>query len=384
MFMGNCFKTLTIDTTSLPEDKIYKKVYPIISKRITDRCGAKCISTGDSEYLLRFSLDSSLANEAFRIINLVGISGVEIQGKNFLALMYGAGQFLHKSQYCNEGINPCEWRGESAPHCEKRMIFFAQHFHNWYQSCSEEEIREHIEDLVLWGINGVVSVFSCLNLKGWDDPDLDNYVSLFHKTLSAARELNLKIGIEYSNVDFMIPNKEIAADEHLLLSQTGNLICPSSEEGFTYYQSILSRILDYTDELGSLDFITIWSYDEGGCSCDKCWPWGGKGFYNMAHRISKYIKSRYPKIEILLATWHFERTPQQKGEWHLLYENLQADAEKGDNWVDYLLLETRDDFDAVYYPIGHGNPTEHCATSPAHRDTLFRYHREAFLPRRLR
>jgi len=62
----------------------------------------------------------------------------------------------------------------------------------------------------------------------------------------------------------MIPRKDIAADKKYLLSQTGNLVCPSTEEGFAYYQQMLARILDCTDEFGGLDFIAVWSYDEGG------------------------------------------------------------------------------------------------------------------------
>ena len=358
--MSLYLKTISIDTASLPaSEPIYGKLYPIVSKRIQDRCATVCSNAAEGEYVVRFRLDSCVPSEGFRISDLAEGNGIEITGADFLALMYGAGQFLHKSRYVKDGILPTDWRGQSVPQCEKRMIFFAQHFYNWYQCCSAEEIREHIEDLTLWGINGVVSVFSCLNLTSWEDPNLAELVALFHKTLSAARELNLKIGIEYSNVDFMVPNKAVAADKKYMISQTGNLVCPSTEEGFAYYQWMLSKILDYTDEFGGLDFITIWSYDEGGCSCDKCWPWGGRGFYNMAHRISKYIKGRYPKIEIWLATWYLGRHERQKEEWPLLYKNLQEDAAKGDNWADYLLLETRDDYDAVFFPVRNGQPTAH-------------------------
>lgn len=358
--MSLYLKTISIDTTSLPaSEPVYAKLYPIVSKRIQDRCATVCSAGPEGEYVVRFRLDSSIPSEGFRICDLADATGIEIAGGDFLALMYGAGQFLHKSRYVKDGILPTDWRGQSVPQSEKRMIFFAQHFYNWYQCCSAQEIREHIEDLTLWGINGVVSVFSCLNLTSWEDPNLAELVALFHKTLSAARELNLKIGIEYSNVDFMVPNKAVAADKKYMISQTGNLVCPSTEEGFAYYQWMLSKILDYTDAFGGLDFITIWSYDEGGCSCDKCWPWGGRGFYNMAHRISKYIKGRYPKIEIWLATWYLGRHERQKEEWSLLYKNLQEDAAKGDNWADYLLLETRDDYDAVFFPVRNGQPTAH-------------------------
>lgn len=358
--MSLYLQTISIDTASLPaSEPVYAKLYPIVSKRIQDRCDTVCTNAAQGDYVVRFRLDSTVPSEGFRICDLAEGNGIEITGADFLALMYGAGQFLHKSRYVRDGILPTDWRGQSVPQCEKRMIFFAQHFYNWYQCCSAQEIREHIEDLTLWGINGVVSVFSCLNLTSWEDPNLAELVALFHKTLSAARELNLKIGIEYSNVDFMVPNKAVAADKKYMISQTGNLVCPSTEEGFAYYQWMLSKILDYTDEFGGLDFITIWSYDEGGCSCDKCWPWGGRGFYNMAHRISKYIKGRYPKIEIWLATWYLGRHERQKEEWPLLYKNLQADAAKGDDWADYLLLETRDDYDAVFFPVRNGQPTAH-------------------------
>jgi len=357
--MAAYLKHISIDTTTLPASQpIYQRLFPIIKKRIEDRCCTEVTEQAESnDFTVRFQLDETVPAEGFRLIDTE--TGILITGADFLALMYGAGQLLHKSRYSTEGFLPTGWRGESVPACEKRMVFFAQHFHNWYQRCTAEEIREHIEDLTLWGMNGVVSVFSCLNLTSWEDPNLKELASLFHKTMSAARSLGLKIGIEYSNVDFMIPNKAVAADKKYMLSQTGNLVCPSTEEGFAYYQWMLSRILDHTDEFGGLDFITIWSYDEGGCSCDKCWPWGGKGFYNMAHRISKYIKERYPKIEVWMATWYLGRTEKQKEEWPMLYANLQADAAKGDDWCDYLLLETRDDYDAVFFPVRNGQPTAH-------------------------
>ena len=358
--MNACIKKLFIDTSALPAaEPIYAKIAPIVKKRVEDRGATVCCTAAEEgAFILRFQLDADVPAEGFRLTDIAG--GILITGADFLALMYGAGQFLHKSHYQAEGMIPTAWRGESVPATSKRMIFFAQHFYNWYQRCTAEEILEHIEDLVLWGINGVVSVFSCLNLTSWEDPNLAELVDLFHKTLSAARALKLKIGIEYSNVDFMVPNKAVAADKKYMISQTGNLVCPSTEEGFAYYQWMLSKILDYTDEFGGLDFITIWSYDEGGCSCDKCWPWGGRGFYNMAHRISKYIKERYPKIEIWLATWYLGRhAERQKDEWPMLYQRLQEDAAKGDDWADYLLLETRDDYPAVFYPVEHGQPTAH-------------------------
>ena len=356
--MNRCIRTLYIDTSSLPLAEPYIKLYPIVKKRVEDRCGTHCVNTVQAgAFVLRFKTDASLPAEGFCLREEE--DGIAILGADFLALMYGVGCFLHRSRFLAEGLCPTDWRGQSAPACSKRMIFLAQHFHNWYQQCGVQEIREYIEDLVLWGINGVVSVFSCLNFTGWDDPKLPSMISLFQNTLSIARELGLKVGFEYSNVDFMVPRTDVAADKSRVPSKTGNLICTSTEAGFAHYQQLLSRILDYSDAFGGPDFITLWSYDEGGCSCERCFPWGGNGFYHMSHRISRYLKERYPRIEIWLATWYVGKKDYQIDEWPMLYRHLQEDTESGDHWVDYLLLETRGEYPQMYYPIEHGSPTAH-------------------------
>ena len=142
--MEHTVKRICIDTAALPAQKaVFEKIYPIVKKRIEGRCGAVCQpGTEPGVFVLRFVLDESVPDEGFHLTDLE--DGIQISGAGFLALMYGAGQFLHKSRYTAQGIVPTQWRGESVPQTSKRMIFFAQHFYNWYQCCSAQEIREHI------------------------------------------------------------------------------------------------------------------------------------------------------------------------------------------------------------------------------------------------
>ena len=357
--MGICIKKLFIDTSALADaGEVYGKLYPIIKKRVEDRCNAVCMNTaGDADFVLRFELDSEIPTEGFRLTEMTACKGILVTGKEFLGLMYGAGQFLHKSHYTQEGVEPTDWRGLSVPQNEKRVMQFCQHFYNWYQMCSEEELREHIEDLVLWGLNGVSGVFSCLNLTGWDDPNLEPLVRNFRCLLKTGKDLTLQCGMEFSNVDFMECREELRADYKYLISKTGNIICPSKPGGYEYIQELLEKILTFSDDIG-LDFIVYIAYDEGGCSCDDCWPWAGKGYYDMTHRLSKFVKQKYPNMEFWLFTWYVGRGKDHIDEWPSLYKRLQEDAAKGDNWADYLLLETRDDYDQVYYPVRNGKPTE--------------------------
>ena len=156
--MEYCVKRIFVDTSTLSAtNENFGKIFPIIKKRVEDRCCAVCCENGaDADFVLRFMLDETVPAEGFRLSDEDG--ALVVRGADFLALMYGAGQFLHKSRYTAEGVIPTTWRGQSVPQTQNRMIFFAQHFFNWYQCCSVEEIREHIEDLVLWGILFVILI----------------------------------------------------------------------------------------------------------------------------------------------------------------------------------------------------------------------------------
>ena len=355
--MAFCVNKLHIDTSALPEEPVFQKIYPILKKRIEARCGTVCVCDGiGADFVLQFVLDDTVPAEGFRLTDCDG--GIQISGCDFLALMYGAGHFLRKSTYAPDGMMPTDWRGQSVPQNEKRVIQFCQHFFNWYQCCTEEELREHIEDLVLWGLNGVSTVFSCLNFTGWDDPNLSDAVKIFRSLMQIAKDLHLKTGVEFSNMDFMIPRKELRADYKYLLSKTGNIICPSVEGGYAYIEELFGKILALVDDIG-LDFIVYIAYDEGGCSCDKCWPWAGRGYYDMTRRLSAFARERYPHLEFWLFTWYVGHGEDHRDEWPALYRRLQEDAAKGDNWADCLLLETRDYYEQVYYPTWHGQPTPH-------------------------
>ena len=356
--MAECIKRICIDTSALPKaERAYQQLFPIVKKRIEDRCGAVCLENDEmAEFVLRFVPDQTVPAEGFRLTD--GEKGITVTGRDFLALMYGAGQFLHKSRYTSEGLLPTTWRGQSVPQNEKRVIQLEQHFYNWYQCASEEELREVVENLVLWGLNGVSTVFSCLNLDSWEDPKLNSLVKIFRSLLKIGKELTLKLGMEFSNVDFAIPREDLRADYKYLFSKTGNLICPSTPGGYEHIQGLLEKILSFTEDIG-LDFIVYIAYDEGGCSCDKCWPWAGRGYYDMARKLSRFVKQKHPNMEFWLFTWYVGRGEDHIEEWPSLYKRLQEDAAKGDNWVDYLLLETRDDYDQVFYPVRNGQPTAH-------------------------
>src|SRR5690606_21908111 len=94
--------------------------------------------------------------------------------------------------------------------------------------------------------------------------------------------------------------------------------------------------LDLFTSVG-LDAIIFWPYDEGGCGCDECWPWGARGFPKLSKEISYLARKKFPHIEIVLSTWVFD-TPNA-GEW----AGLSKFLENNQGWVDYIMADSHED-----------------------------------------
>ncbi|MBR3641186.1 MAG: hypothetical protein IKN53_04050, partial [Oscillibacter sp.] len=348
------YRTLTVDTADLPKgEPLYEKLFPLVKSRVEERCGAQVVREGGA-FTLVLRLDRALTGEAYAIGR--GEDRAVISGADFNALVFGLGRFLHGSQYGAEGVAPCAWSGVTAPRASVRAVYFAMHFFNWYQRCEPEEIERYVEDLMLWGINAVTVIFPKINLSGWDDPNTEKAFVLMKKIFTAAKKMNMKTGFQSSNQDFDPPNPAVAADKSKLLIKSGNLICPATEAGYTYLRGMILPVLRELAPIG-VDYMSFWSYDEGGCSCEKCWPWGANGQYNYAKRMSAEIRKELPNIQVIYSTWLYERASNQAGEWDAFYRRVKEDEANGEGWIDLILVETRD-HPSCKYVLEHGSPCE--------------------------
>jgi hypothetical protein len=96
--------------------------------------------------------------------------------------------------------------------------------------------------------------------------------------------------------------------------------------------------------------VWIWPYDQGGCTCARCAPWGANGFLKTARAEAGVIRECCPDARIVLSTWYFDRFTS--GEWAGLDAVFRR--EKPD-WADYLMA---DDYGSRFpeYPLKHGVP----------------------------
>jgi hypothetical protein len=124
-------------------------------------------------------------------------------------------------------------------------------------------------------------------------------------------------------------------------------LCPSNPKAHEVLLRDWGRLLDEFAD-AELDYLVYWPYDEGGCGCKECSPWGSRGYPKLCRELSAAARAKMPHVRFILSTWTFDSPPA--GEWEGLTRCLVRD--KG--WVDYIQADAHEDFPR--YPLDKGVP----------------------------
>ncbi len=329
-------------------DPLVVRAGAILKDRLQQR-GSNVVADHEGKAVVALTIDGGLQADAYRIEqtgNSINIAGGTPRG-----LLYGVGKFLRTSRY-DGTFQPSPWRGTSEPQGSLRGMYFASHFHNWYHVALEEELRRYTEDLALWGVNALMIAFPFLNLTGWDDPEADASVEMIRKYIRTAHDLGMQACCGAGNHLFSGAPHEIRAtplpDPLHRRGNSGHPVCPSNSEGLAY---ILSNAREFFRRLSGvgLDLVCHWPYDEGGCACEKCLPWGSNGYLRVSRQITQIAREYFPEVKTVLSTWMYDTPPE--GEW----DGLAAALRRGEcDWVDYILADAHEDFPR--YPLDVGVP----------------------------
>ncbi len=328
-------------------DPLVSRIVAMLADRVEQRCPARLFERADAPRIA-LSIDERLPAEDFRI-DQPG-SAVRVAGGSPRGLLHGVGKFLRTSRY-EETLQPSAWRGTSAPRGALRGMYFANHFHNWYQMAGEEELVRYTEDLALWGVNTLMTSFPLIHLSGWDDPEAEPAMAQTRRLFRAAKSAGLATTAGAGNILFTSAPAEARAtplpDPLGRHGNSGTAVCPSNEAG---RQLILRTTAIYLEKLKDIgvDSLCIWPYDEGGCACERCRPWGANGFVRMSRDIAAVARAIFPGIQIILSTWTFDTPPE--GEWQGLADALARDG----GWADAILADSHEDFPR--YPLDVGVP----------------------------
>lgn len=323
----------------------------ILQQRIAERCENSITFSNSGELTIALNLQNSIGPEGFEITNGPE-SGIQITGNDERGLHYGVGQFLHTSQFDRSGFSPSAWRGRSVPQGTFRCIYFATHFNNIYEIGPQNEITRYLEDLSLWGYNALMFGLALFQFDSIDDPKTQQSLAQIKQLMRTAKSLGM------DTVCGLNPNNGYASTPEALRrtpvldtlgrrGQHGVNICPSIPEGHTLIMQLSEELFDEYFEVG-LDYLLFWPYDEGGCGCKQCAPWGSNGYLKLSRDLTLLARSKNPKIKTILSTWCFDTPPE--GEW----EGLAKSLENGNDWLDAIMADAHEDFPR--YPLEHEVP----------------------------
>lgn len=303
----------------------------------------------ERKYTVTFDIDSSMADEEFAVMDMT--NGAKITSGGKLGLIHGAGFILRQSIYTKDDVQLSTWRGTQKPKCSIRGVYFASHFHNFYHVAPLPELRRYIEDLALWGFNYIKLIYPFIDLKNEQDPECEIQISRLRQVFDVAHELGLKtctsLNVNSGYKEFprefsFTPHKDPTGRR----GNSGNMLCPSIPDANMLVMHTNTWLMERMHP-DSLDMVLTWPYDEGGCSCSECYPWGGNGFIRASKQAFQIARSFFPDVLRCVSTWCFD-TPYE-GEWEALYKSLQEEK-----WCDVILADAHEDFPR--YPLDEHVP----------------------------
>ena len=330
---------------------VVENVGRVFARQVQQRCAARVTTAGDAPLTVDLAVSPGIGTEGFRIEDRPG-GGVRIVGNDERGLLYGVGKFLRISRYDQGGFTPGAWRGTSVPACPVRGVYFATHFNNFYEAAPLEEVGRYVEDLALWGVNSLVLHFPHWQFNGLDDPAARRFLERLKGIARAAHAAGMHVGlIEAANDAFKSSPAELrntpVPDPLHRHGNFGVQLCPAKPRARELLLREWDRLLDEFADVG-LDYMIYWPYDEGGCGCKDCWPWGARGYLKLCRELSRSVRAKYPKARIVVSTWTFDTPPC--GEWDGLSKALSEDK----SWLDFIQADAHEDFPR--HPLEKGVP----------------------------
>lgn len=328
-------------------DNNYIQHATLLKKSIVERIPAEFSKDGMSIELCVNRLIG--AAESYHITSEA--DGWKITGSDEAGLYYGIGKFLHTAKWCAEEFLPNPPKNSMTPACSFRAMYFAVHLFNWYANAPAEELGKYLEELLLWGYNAIVLIIPVIDISSFDDKLYHDAVSKSRSIFQLAKNLGMKVGIIICpNQGLKSSPSEYDADPSFdplgnVRGNAGRNVCPAKPGALEYLKNIwITMFKQYTD-IG-LDYIVTWPYDEGGCGCEDCRPWGANAYCNLAIALREEAIQFYPDAKFIVSAWIFDK-PDDQGEYAGLYKRLQGDLD----WVDYIMVDAHADFPR--YPLEH-------------------------------
>jgi hypothetical protein len=232
-------------------------------------------------------------------------------------------------------------------------MYLAHNFYNWNREAPISEIERYIEDLALWGLNAVVVPWGT-NPHSTSQELFGVMIPKQREWLRHVRKLGVRVGLITSSLIDRVPDPAYAAvpvpdTNPPRRGNVGDRVCMTHPEGGRALRKVLERAMTAYEDVG-LDFVIAFPYDEGGCGCPGCWPWGAKGYVRFCKMCGDLARAKYPGCEFIAGTWCFDVREESDGEFDGFDTAVRADP----GWCNRMMIDAHGDFPE--WPLRHGSP----------------------------
>lgn len=333
------FKTVQITPSASP-DSVEQKAIEVFMRIASEKAGHNLVGIKGKALKIKLLRNQSLAPETFDIVQ--NASCIKVTASDSHGLLYGLGKILHHTTFDINGIIPDNVQGFEKPEKSVRGIYFATHFGNFYNAAPIDEVCRYVEELAMWGFNSLEVWFDMHHYTGINDPAAVRMISRLAAMLKAGRNMGMNSALTMlANEAYNTTPQELRAKRVPFTGFYGCEICPSKPGGVDLILKWRREMLDVFASLGvPFERICVWPYDQGGCTCEDCSPWGGNGYVKLTKTLAKEIRSKFPNAEIVLSTWCFDFNNEDKGEWRGLAKAFEEEKP----WADYILADSHGAF----------------------------------------
>ena len=339
--VANLFSRIVCDVGALPPERKF------VAELLSDRIEARTVPSDKARTLtVRFVLDAAVP-DGNAMVKVAG-GRADISAARFLGLVHGAGLLLRRIRYGADSFRIDDGTYVFAPKKGLRMAYFARHFHNWYHHASAKELTEYIDDLALSGHNAFKFQYGYPTADRAADTESDKrlFADISAKALARVKALDCGFCGSGGNNQAPLDSPEALRGVPNSDPKRGNLgfnVCPAKPGGMEYLCEYRKRQLKEMAG-GNVDYFIYWPFDEGGCECEQCKPWGGNGFLRLIERYEALNKAAAPGAKTIISTWVFH-----DDDWAGLYKWLETH-----DGADYILADSHTDFPK--YPLEHRVP----------------------------
>ncbi len=316
-------KTISLKNLGMTETSF--EILKNSAKRILET--RKCaLAAKDADFCVSLNINEDLKNDSYKIIS--DGSSATLEAVNDRSLHAAFGRLLLMSKFDGKGdFKPFSGEYSLTPQKAVRGMYFATHFFNFYHNAPIEKVYEVIADLALRGCNCIEIWFDMHHYTSTKDPEAVKIIERLRAIIKFTNDVGMMISMTMnSNEAFMDSPEHLRARWDVNGRYKAELnghyhleLCPSKEGG-------IEKIIEYRREMFEcfadlkIDYVVYWPYDQGGCTCPDCQPWGANGFIKLFPHYKALVRELLPDTKIVVSTWYFDLFID--GEWDEFYDKI--------------------------------------------------------------